>query len=161
MSWSDRRQVLTLLGAALLAGCGFQPAYAPGGAGAALRDSLILTAPTERNGYDFVNRIEDRLGRATSPRFRLDWSVIAEPMGAGITPTGAITRYTLKGRARYALLAEGSGQTLASGTVESFTSWSTSGSTVATLAAEGDAHRRLMVILADQVVARLIAAAPQ
>lgn len=159
MSWSDRRHVLTLLGAALLAGCGFAPAYAPGGAGAALRDSVALTAPADRNGYDFANRIEDRLGRAASPRFRLDWSVAAEPVGAGITPTGAITRYTLKGRARYALVAL-DGTTVTSGEVESFTSWSTSGSTVATLSAEGDAHRRLMVILADQVVARLIAAAP-
>jgi LPS-assembly lipoprotein len=32
---------------------------------------------------------------------------------------------------------------------------------VATLTAEQDARRRLMVILADQVVARLIAAAPK
>lgn len=160
MSWSDRRLFL-LTGLAALAGCGFAPAYAPGGAGAALRGAVALADPTDRDGFDFAARLEDRLGRAEAPRFRLDWQVATEPVGAGITPTGAITRYTLKGRARFALVAAGSGATVTSGTVESFTSWSTSGSTVATLTAEQDARRRLMVILADQVVARLIAAAPQ
>ena len=77
-------------------------------------------------------------------------------VGAGITPSGAITRYTLKGRASYALVRLENGQTVTSGSVDSFTSWSTSGSTVATLSAEQDAHRRLMIILADQVVARYI-----
>jgi LPS-assembly lipoprotein len=147
MSWSDRRSVLVLLLAAPLAGCGFAPAYGPGGAGSALRGAVALA--------------EDRLGRATAPRFRLDWSVETTPVGAGITPTGAITRYTLQGKATYRLTREAGGDTVASGTVESFTSYATSGSTVATLTAEDDARRRLMVILADQVVARLIAAAPQ
>ncbi|MDX5358388.1 MAG: LPS assembly lipoprotein LptE [Rhodobacterales bacterium] len=161
MSWSDRRKVLALLAAAPLAACGFSPAYAPGGAAHALREAVALAEPKDRNGFDFANRLEDRLGRASAARFRLDWSVQAEPVGAGITPTGAITRYTLKGQARYALVRLEGGQTVTSGSVDSFTSWSTSGSTVATLSAEQDAHRRLMIILADQVVARLIAAAPQ
>ncbi len=161
MSWSDRRRVLALLAAAPLAACGFAPAYAPGGAAHALRETVTLAEPKDRDGFDFANRLEDRLGRAPAARFRLDWAVTADPMGAGITPTGAITRYTLKGHATYALVRLEGGQTVTSGSVDSFTSWSTSGSTVATLAAEQDAHRRLMIILADQVVARLIAAAPQ
>ncbi|MDP2084266.1 MAG: LPS assembly lipoprotein LptE [Gemmobacter sp.] len=160
MSWSDRRLFL-LSGLAALAGCGFAPAYGPGGAGAALRGAVTLADPKDRDGFDFAARLEDRLGRATAPRFRLNWAVVSTPVGAGITPTGAITRYTLKGRASFALVAAETGATVTSGTVESFTSWSTSGSTVATLSAEQDARRRLMVILADQVVARLIAAAPQ
>ena len=43
------------------------------------------------------------------------------------------------------------------GRVESFTSWSATGSTVAGLTAEEDARLRLMRILADQIVARLLA----
>jgi LPS-assembly lipoprotein len=161
MSWSDRRSVLALLLAAPLAACGFAPAYAPGGAAIALRGTVALAEPADRDGFEFAARLEDRLGRATAPRFRLDWSVETTPVGAGITPTGAITRYTLKGRARFALTALEGGRAVTSGEVESFTSYATSGSTVATLTAEDDARRRLMVILADQVVARLIAAAPQ
>lgn len=161
MSWSDRRKVLALLLAAPLAACGFAPAYGPGGAAAALRGAVALAEPADRDGFDFAARLEDRLGRASAPRFRLDWSVETTPVGAGITPTGAITRYTLQGKATFRLIRETDGDVVASGTAESFTSYATSGSTVATLTAEADAHRRLMVILADQVVARLIAAAPQ
>ena len=161
MSWSDRRSVLALLLAAPLAACGFAPAYGPGGAAAALRGAVALAEPADRDGFDFAARLEDRLGRANAPRFRLDWSVETTPVGAGITPTGAITRYTLQGKATWRLTRAAGGETVASGTVESFTSYATSGSTVATLTAEDDARRRLMVILADQVVARLIAAAPQ
>ncbi len=52
------------------------------------------------------------------------------------------------------------GRVAAKGRVESFTSYSATGSTVATLAAETDAATRLMQILADQIATRLIAAAP-
>jgi LPS-assembly lipoprotein len=49
------------------------------------------------------------------------------------------------------------GATVASGRVQSFTAYAATGSTVAGLAAEEDAGLRLMRLLADQVVARLIA----
>lgn len=158
--WSSNRRSFLSFGLAgfALAGCGFAPAYGPGGVGTALRGQISLPDPKDRDGYDFFNRLRDRLGDPTTPRFRLDYTVASEPVGAGIRPSGAITRYTLTGRARYALISAATGQTVTSGQVESFTSWSTSGSTVATLAAEADAHRRLMVILADQTVTRLLAA---
>ena len=161
MSWSDRRHLLGLMLALPLAACGFAPAEAPGGAAHALRGAVALDEPADRDGFDFAARLEDRLGRVASPRFRLAWTVEVVPVGAGITPTGAITRYTLTGRATYRLADAGTGALVASGVAESFTSYSTSGSTVATLTADQDARRRLMVILADQVVARLIAAAPK
>lgn len=156
---SNRRTVLALgLSSLALAACGFSPAYGPGGVGSALRGSIELPDPQDRDGYDFHNRLRDRLGDPTAPRYRLVYSLSSEPVGAGILPSGAITRYTLTGRARYNLVALDGGAILTSGQVESFTSWSTSGSTVATLSAEADAHRRLMVILADQLMTRLLAA---
>lgn len=160
--WSSNRRTFLSLGLAslALAGCGFAPAYGPGGVGSNLRGQIALPDPKDRDGYDFFNRLRDRLGEAPAPRYRLDYLVETEPVGAGIRPSGAITRYTLTGRARYALIALDGGRTVTSGQVESFTSWSTSGSTVATLSAEADAHRRLMVILADQVMTRLLAAKP-
>ena len=47
----------------------------------------------------------------------------------------------------------------AKGEVENFTAYSTTGSTVETLAAERDARERLMMILASQITARLYAQA--
>lgn len=71
-----------------------------------------------------------------------------------------ITRYNLRGDVTYALRDLESGTVLSTGKVEHFTAFSASGSTVATESAERDAEARLMVILADGIVTRLMAAAP-
>ena len=152
---SDRR---TFLAAALALGaCGFTPAYGPNGGAKALRGAVEIDAPGDRETFGFTARLEDRLGRVTSPKYRLRYGVTTTPVGAGITQTGAITRYSLTGSAKYRL-EDATGGVVTEGVVESFTSWSTTGSTVATLTSEDDAYRRLMVILADQVVTRLTAA---
>ena len=76
----------------------------------------------------------------------------------GITTDNRITRYNLKGVIDYTLTERASGARVTGGRVQSFTAYSATGSTVAGLAAEEDAATRLMRMLADQIVARLIAA---
>ena len=63
----------------------------------------------------------------------------------------------MTGAVNFVLTDSASGAERAKGTVESFTSYSASGTTVSTLAAERDAESRLMRLLADQIVARLVA----
>ena len=57
-------------------------------------------------------------------------------------------------------LVDLNGAELLTGTVENFSGFSTSDSTVATRAARQDAEERLSIMLADQIVTRLIASAP-
>lgn len=166
MSSSDRRQFLRLLAAIPLAGtlagtlaaCGFAPAYGPGGPAADIGGAIRLADPTDKNAFDFVGRMEQRLGRPANPRFELAYTIATKAIGVGITPEGAITRYNLTGSVDWAL-TDPAGARLSGGRVESFTSYSATGSTVAGLAAEEDAALRLMRILADQIVSRLIATA--
>jgi len=80
-------------------------------------------------------------------------------VGVGVTTDNRITRYNLKGAIDYTLSDTGTGQRITGGRVQSFTSYAATGSTVAGLAAEEDAAYRLMRLLADQVIARLIAEA--
>ena len=70
------------------------------------------------------------------------------------------TRYSLNGSADFTLTDATTGATVTKGQVSTFTSYSTTGTTVATLTAEYDARQRLARMLADQVVTRLLAAAP-
>ena len=160
--WSSdpilRRSVI--LGALALAGCGFTPAYGPGGGAAALRGRIALAPPGDKAGFDLAARLEDRLGAAEAPRFRLDYGIAVNARGVAITPDGAVTRYNLTGSVAWTLVDLATGTVRLSGNAESFTSYSATGSTVAALAAGEDAVERLMVILADQIVTRLIAAAP-
>ena len=149
-----------MLSLAALAGCGFAPAYGPTGGALALRGRIGTADPTDRNAYDLVARLEERLGRAEGPRWRLDYAITTKAIGVGITPANAVTRYNLTGRVDWTLVLLSDGSMATAGRADSFTSYSATGSTVATLAAEADAATRLMQILADQIATRLVAIAP-
>ncbi|MCZ8154047.1 MAG: LPS assembly lipoprotein LptE [Rhodobacteraceae bacterium] len=161
MSWSDRRLFLLGLAALPLAACGFTPAYGPDGGASALRGRVRLQDPATKQDFDFVARLESRLGTATDQAYDLSYSLSATRQSGGITATNVTTRYTLHGSANWTLTEQKSGERVAGGTVRAFASWSTTGTTVAGLAAEDDAARRLSIMLADQVLLRLVAEAPK
>lgn len=165
MSSSDRRTLLRSLPACLavaalaVAGCGFEPVYGSGGAGAALRGKVRVAAPEDADGYILVQRLEERLGRAAQPDYELGFDLLTVVQGQAITPSNETTRYSIIGTADYVLTALADGRVLASGEVENFTGYSATGSTVETLAGERAARIRLMTILADQIANRLYATA--
>lgn len=156
MSSSDRRSFL-LLTAGALAACGFQPAYAPGGPAEKLQGAIRVNDPGDKNGFDLVERLEERIGRPDAPRYALSYSIATNPVGIGVTTSNAINRYNLVGSIDWAVTETASGARVTGGTARSFTSYSATGSTVALISAEQDAAYRLMRILADQIVAQLIA----
>jgi len=140
-----------------LAACGFAPVYGPGATGSKLQDNVRVAAPEDRNSFLLVRRIEERLGRAATPTYTLSLSLETREEGLGIDPDGNIDRFNLIGVAGYAL-SDSTGNVLTSGTVNSFTGYSATGTTTVSLAAERDARERLMVILGDQITARLLSA---
>lgn len=141
-----------------LAACGFTPAYAPGAPAADLLGAVRVQDPADKNGFDLVERLEERLGRPETARYDLAFTITTEAVGVGITTANEISRFNLKGVVDYTLTERATGARVAGGRVQNFTAYSATGSTVALLAAEEDAAIRLMRILADQIVARLIAA---
>ena len=160
MSLSERRLFLIGLAALPLVACGFTPAYGPEGGASALRGRVIVQAPVTKSDFDFVARLESRLGRAEAAAYDLGFAISATRQSGGITAANETTRYTLRGTASWTLTNRATGTRVAGGEVNAFTSWSATGTTVAGLAAEDDAARRLSVMLADQVMIRLLAAAP-
>lgn len=157
MSSSDRRTLILGLLALPLAGCGFTPAYAPGGPAAALQGAIRVDDPVDKAGFDLVERLEERLGRPQAPRYALAYRIETKPIGIAITPENAIRRYNLTGNVAFTLTDIATGAVVTQGRVGNFTSYSATGTTVSTLAAEEDAAYRLMRILADQMVTRLLA----
>lgn len=143
----------------MIAACGFAPAYGPGGKATKLTGAVRVQDPSDKNGFDLVERLEERLGRPEAPRYDLAYTITTESVGVGFTADNKITRYNLKGVIDYALTEQATGARITGGRVQSFTAYSATGSTVAQLAAEEDAAYRLMRILADQITARLIGAA--
>lgn len=158
MSSFDRRSFL-IVAACGLSACGFTPAYAPGGGGTRLQGTVEVDAPDDRPSYLLTRHLEDRLGRGTGGRYGLSYSIDIDDAPIAISANNVTTRYNVLGKITYALRDLQSGVVLTSGKVKNFTSYTTSGTTVATAAAEEDARERLMVILGDQIVTRLLVAA--
>ena len=139
-----------------VAACGFTPVYGPQGTGSALFDRILVQAPTDRDSFQLVKALEQRLGRGAAQEYRLNFALTIKAEGQAVTITNVITRFSLVGTVDYKLIRVSDETVVNSGQVQNFTGYSATGSTVETLAAERDAHERLMTILADQITARLV-----
>ena len=135
-----------------LGACGFVPVHN----GAAKRGRIAFDPPKDRVSFDLRNALEDRLGTARSPSFRLSFVTEIREDGVGITTDQITTRFNVIGKTQYTLRRLSDDIIVASGSVDSFTSYAATGTTVATQTAQIDARRRLLVILADQITTRLI-----
>lgn len=149
-----------LLGLIALAGCGLTPVYGTNGSATALRGAIAFAEPDTVAAYQLRTRLIERLGDTVQARFALNTTLSETPTPATITLDGDTTRFNLVGTADWAL-TDMAGRLVASGNVETFTSYSATGSTVATQAAEADASLRLSIALADLIISRLILAAPE
>lgn len=157
MSWSRRG---VLLAGLALAACGFTPVYGPGGVGGKLFGKIRAADPKTPDDFSFAGRIAERMGPDSAARFALDYRLRIAVVPQAITTDEITTRYALNGSADFVLTDTATGRVVTRGQVSSFTSYSTTGTTIATMAAEQDAHERLARMLADQVVTRLIALDP-
>lgn len=155
---SSERRLFCLGLAAALAGCGFRPVYGPGGSAAALQNAVLVEAPLNRDAYLLTQELEDRLGRASDPRYGLSYGIVIRSEAIAISANNITTRYNLLGEVTFALREIAGGKVVISGKAANFTGYSASGSTVATQSAERDARERLMVMLADQIIRQIEAA---
>ena len=138
-----------------VAACGFEPVYGPGGSGTQLQNRVLVDKPVDREGFLLVRQLEERLGRAGDPAYKLGIKLSVAEEARAIDPDGDIRRFHVIGTAEYALSDALTGAVVRSDTVDNFVGYSATGSTVATLAAKRDATERLMTILADEIVLQL------
>jgi LPS-assembly lipoprotein len=149
MSSFDRRTLL--LGLLATAGCGFEPVYAPGGQADGLRGRIDIAPPSDEEGVALVERLEDRLGQPTNADLYLTADIFLSEEAVGLLPDGSISRYNVSGRVDWRLTRTSTDVEVLSGDETAFTSYSATSTTVATIVAQRDARRRLMVIIADRI----------
>lgn len=152
---SRRAVILTLA----LAGCGFTPVYGPGGVAEELSGKIDVDPPIDATGFAFVRELERQVGIADAPLYRLSAELRINEDKLGVTTDQEITRYHLIGRTTYSLIDIQTQKAVTTGSAETFTSYSATGTTVSTRGARTDARDRLMIALADQVVGQLLATA--
>ncbi len=156
---SDRRGVILMLAA--LAGCGFQPLYAPGGPAAGIAGRVAVDVIEGTPGFAMRERLVARLGPASAPTHRLTVSLALSEAGVAITSQDVTSRFEVTGIARYALVPIGGGEAVLGGTVDAATGYSAPSSSTsasqafAILSARRDAERRIAETLADRIAQRL------
>lgn len=146
------RRIL-LVGLLSLAGCGFAPIY---GGDDGFRGLVAFDTDESVAGFRLQERLENRLGLSADPQFVLKATLRSSQRTAAITERGDNTRFNIVGSARWSLQNISTGKQIDSGVVEAFTSYSATGSTIATQATRDDAEARLSVILADLIVSRVL-----
>ena len=159
--WLSNRRTFVIACAAALAGCGFAPAYGPAGPATKLLSRITVDAPETRDEQLMVQQLETRIGRTGNGRYALGYTLSFIEERMAVSADNITTRFNIVGSATYALRDADTDEILTTGKVNSFTGYSTTSSTVATLASEEDARERLSLILADKIVTRLIAVSPE
>ena len=157
MSLFNRRHIISVLAVMPLGACMFKPTYGPGGSGSALLGQVLVTDPTNKNSFDFFQRLSNRLGIPKEPLYRLNYVLSTSVANVGISQANVLTRFNILGAVSWSLLDLTTDQIVISGNVKNFSSYSATSTTVAELAAKEDASLRLMRTLADQVLLEMIA----
>lgn len=157
--WFDATRRAALLGVLALGACGFAPVYGPNGTGSSLRGEVSIETPSTVAGYRLGTALIERFGPAADVRYVLSVRLSSRRNAAAQTIVGDTTRFDLTGVAQWSLV-DTTGVEVAKGEAQTFTSYSATGSTLATQTAERDARERLSLALADIIVADVVLAAP-
>jgi len=156
-----RRRLLALLAGVPLAGCGFSPALLPGAPATALRGRIRADDPADRDGVEFVARLEERLGRPEAPLWRLAWTLELDERRLGLVAGEGESRAHVVGRLDWRLLPPDADSPAAQGSLTRFAAFSRTATPLAERSAAQDARRRVVAMLADALATELIATAPE
>jgi len=159
MSLFNRRNFLAMAALPLVAGCGFTPVYGPSGSATAVRGKIKIDPPKDKSTFALVGRLDNRLGAPDAPKYQLSYTLSTQNEAFSIKGSTDTRRFQVVGDLAFQLREIDNNAIAITGSVNSFTAYSTTGSTVGTLSAEQDANDRLMVILADLLVDRLLVTA--
>lgn len=161
MSSFDRRKVVGgILALLALGGCAMRPVHAPGGGADVLRGQVRLPDPTSRADFVLSRELERRLGVAGADAlYRLELGLSLQSDSLPVASATQATRSSLAGQLTYRLVAIASGDVIQQGRVSGFAAYTSAGASVSSDAAARDAEERLMMTLADDLAARLVAVA--
>ncbi|MEK9643470.1 MAG: hypothetical protein VW122_12980 [Paracoccaceae bacterium] len=140
----------------LLGACGFEPVYAPSTSTNSVRNNFDLSAPTDRGTYQFYHNLEGQISDNPQAQYALAYTISQSATNAATDADGKSHRGVLKGSLAYRITRKINGETVKTGKVKGFTSYSALASSVASDAAGRDATKRLMKILSDNLVDELM-----
>ena len=135
--------------------CGFETVYAPSTSTNSVRNNFDLSAPTDRGTYQFYHNLKGQISDNPQAQYALSYTISQSATNAAKDADGKSDRGVLTGSIAYRITQKINGETMKTGSVKGFTSYSTLASSVVRDAAGRDATKRLMKILSDNLVDEL------
>jgi LPS-assembly lipoprotein len=145
-------RTLILASALLLAGCGFQPLYAPGPVGAPVLGSISVTQIEGKTGHELKTAL-DRLfspERGTTEPKTLEIKLIENLAGVGYRIDDTASRVDMDVRATY-VLRDPAGKELAKGELRTLAPYDVPASAYGEITAQNDARERAAEDLAERI----------
>lgn len=156
MLWFKRKYI-AILGALLIAGCGFEPVYQENKTGPNV-GSFALIEATNPIEFAYRERLRRRLGDpSTNTAFLIVSKISLEDRGVAVTQAREITRVRVEGQAIAQIVDQQSGNVVSTESVAGVTGYDATASAFATRSAKNAAEERLATDLAERIAARILA----
>jgi LPS-assembly lipoprotein len=135
-----------------LSACGFTPLYATQSVSGSL-SAIEITAPEGRTGYLLRESLDDAFGRnpATSPAYRLTYTVDEKRDPRGLGPDNAASRYELSLRATYQLTEIATKKSVKDGETEVFITYGAANAPYAGISAQSAGQERAATEIAQRI----------
>ncbi|MEM7188200.1 MAG: hypothetical protein AAF439_01195 [Pseudomonadota bacterium] len=162
MSLSDRRAVLLGLGASafVLTGC-LRPMLAADGPASGLLGRIAFPDVEDRFDYFLDQSLAARLGRTSSPAYRLEISTKVTERGLAIAQDNSVTRITLIVDAGWTLRRMADNAAVIADDLRLQSGYSATSSLFATRQTKRDVERRLARDLGERIARVLLARADE
>jgi LPS-assembly lipoprotein len=155
-----RRSLLLAMGV-MASGCTLRPLYGPAATDAAGPPRRVALAPMSgRQGYLFREALRRRFALDQEAPSVLTVALDVRERGVAITTLGDTTRFNIDGTAQFVLVVPGDDTEPLTGTVRSFSGYSTLASPYATRVAREAAEERVIGDLAERVFAQIAVRGP-
>ncbi|MCY3879133.1 MAG: LPS assembly lipoprotein LptE [Rhodobacteraceae bacterium] len=159
MLWSDWRAAIALPALFSAAACGFQPALLQDAPAGAIEDAFEVEVEGDRQGFLLEELLMQRLGHSGSAEFRLNADITLRTTDAAVPGAGGVDRKLISGRVSFEIRAIDRPEILYAGSATGSAEYSTSKSSLASIASQRDAEERMLAEVADRIYTQLILAA--
>ena len=155
--FKKKKYLFTILIGVFLLGCSFQPAWVPKNQKAKiLWERVDFNEAKTSNEFRLNHYLASRLGKAADAELFLKYELFTETKRSALSFDGKAFRIRIHGEVKFSLIKNGENTILLTSSVRDSAAYSDAILAVTDEASKRDAYARLMVLLGDRIVDKLL-----
>jgi LPS-assembly lipoprotein len=155
--FNNKKHLFNLLISVFLVGCSFQPAWVAKNQNAKiLWQRIDFKEAKTSNEFGLNQYLASRLGKGDDAELFLKYELFTETKRSALSFDGKAYRIRIHGEVKFSLIQNGKNTILLTSSVSDSAAYSDAILAVTDEASERDAYARLMVLLGDRIVDKLL-----